>query len=1340
MKILKLEFSNINSLKGHHVIDFTDSAFTDNGIFAITGNTGSGKSTILDAITLALFHKTPRANSISSSNNEIMTKGAYYCESHLTFEIDGVIYIASFKQRKKQKIKEGILDIFYPKECSVSKVDTKTNEAKPLSTKSTDCPKIVEEKTGLNFDRFTRAVMLCQGNFASFLRANKSDKVSILEKLSDTKKYSNISKFIFEYYKKEEQKINEIKNKLTSLNLLSDEDCTNLQKECLSLDKDTQEVQTKLNKLNEDKINKERFNKLLEQKEQAILEQRSLKDIEVLKDLHNKAIKAKNIDVIHQKVLKYAETISKQEEEKKNNEIELINLYNKQKELTNLLQKEQVRLEDMDKKTKEEETRIVKAQNFDDKIKNLSLNKDNLEKKIKILSKDLDLRHDEYNTINTSLEATKIDLAHKQNLITKLNINLSDITKVKGDIEHVFNNLKEKASSALSKINEIDALNKDLVSLQAKVQEQEELYKTSLYEKEIKQQELEELENTFASHNLLSLDVIIAKKDELNKIQASLQELQKKNGLFAKNITSFIQKINDYLNINKNLVSLNKEISDTNTHKNTTKNLVDSIQNEIHSQDIIKSLKAHRDNLLDNTPCPLCGSLDHPYCTDNVDKNLNSDLKNKLNEANKSLEKLNKKIDTLNKDISKNKEKARSLEENIQDAYEQNKDFLNQDLSSLSIGIDVDNIFTIIEKDLALALNAFTKLEDFNVILIEEQCQTNLHNIDIIYKDYLNKLIFDINAYTNDITTINTFNNNKNTLLNNIKDLEHKVNKIKEPLSQINSDKNLKEKELEILNSNLNQDKDDLDKILKIFLEHIFNRYTISLFKESKVCFSSFICDIENILSFDSLDNTNKDIQNLIKTYNSCTQHIKSKCFTQDNIDLLLSYLNDNNDFNAFKDLSICCEETNKVISIFLKTIEDTFNNINKDIDKSHKELDALSTKKNPLSEAIAKNQATLNTDKSNLATLEVDLNKAKEDRFNTLNVIDLISYKKKIELDFNNQKNKVSKDKDDLFNIKNKISIYKNNSENISKAIEDKIALKIEDENGIKNLLQESPFNHIDEIKDFLLDEDKLKALKFEIDSIDDKKKNLSITLDTLNKEILNIENSINTSKDLASFESEIDELHKKIEELNNNKFIIKQKLDENEKNKNKHCDTVKELEVYKQKFENIAILNKLIGSQTGEKFSLFVQTLSLNYIIKLANIELNKLTNRYLLINHDNESLDFDVIDRYRGNVQRSSSNLSGGESFIVSLALALALSKMVSQKIQINSLFLDEGFGTLDDESLGIALGALNSMKTEGKLIGIISHVSKLKENIKTQIEVKPKGDGTSQLYLNDKKLSN
>ncbi len=178
--------------------------------------------------------------------------------------------------------------------------------------------------------------------------------------------------------------------------------------------------------------------------------------------------------------------------------------------------------------------------------------------------------------------------------------------------------------------------------------------------------------------------------------------------------------------------------------------------------------------------------------------------------------------------------------------------------------------------------------------------------------------------------------------------------------------------------------------------------------------------------------------------------------------------------------------------------------------------------------------------------------------------------------------------------------------------------------------------------------------------------------------------------------------------------------------------------LEAQKQQEKEVArwrTLNDLIGSGNGDKLSNFAQTLSLEQLLLHANVHLKQLSDRYRLRrkNDVRESLGIQVEDLYLGSALREAGSLSGGETFLVSLGLALGLSDMASQKTRIDSLFIDEGFGSLDDEALEDALTTLENLQARGKTIGVISHVAQLKERIPTQIVVNKKGNGVSSLEV-------
>ena len=163
--------------------------------------------------------------------------------------------------------------------------------------------------------------------------------------------------------------------------------------------------------------------------------------------------------------------------------------------------------------------------------------------------------------------------------------------------------------------------------------------------------------------------------------------------------------------------------------------------------------------------------------------------------------------------------------------------------------------------------------------------------------------------------------------------------------------------------------------------------------------------------------------------------------------------------------------------------------------------------------------------------------------------------------------------------------------------------------------------------------------------------------------------------------------------------------------------------------------ILFELIGDATGNKFNDFAQDLTLAQLLQLANKRLVQLTDRYRIDQPTSDEDDSLVaIDEHMGGQRRSIKTLSGGETFILSLALALALSDLASRNIEINSLFIDEGFGTLDPETLDQTLDTLEVLQSESaKMIGVISHVDSLKERIATQIQLTQNGQGYSTLKV-------
>ena len=179
---------------------------------------------------------------------------------------------------------------------------------------------------------------------------------------------------------------------------------------------------------------------------------------------------------------------------------------------------------------------------------------------------------------------------------------------------------------------------------------------------------------------------------------------------------------------------------------------------------------------------------------------------------------------------------------------------------------------------------------------------------------------------------------------------------------------------------------------------------------------------------------------------------------------------------------------------------------------------------------------------------------------------------------------------------------------------------------------------------------------------------------------------------------------------------------------NKAKVSGLQDDLNVRRTESERWAKLNELAGSADGAKFRRIAQGYTLDILLNYANVQLRELTRRYRL-ERVPDTLALQVIDRDMCDEVRTVHSLSGGESFLVSLALALGLSSLSSNRMRVESLFIDEGFGSLDADTLRVAMDALESLRTQGRKIGVISHVQEMTERIPVRVQVSREGNGKS-----------
>ncbi|OIP84590.1 MAG: hypothetical protein AUK44_02020 [Porphyromonadaceae bacterium CG2_30_38_12] len=289
-----------------------------------------------------------------------------------------------------------------------------------------------------------------------------------------------------------------------------------------------------------------------------------------------------------------------------------------------------------------------------------------------------------------------------------------------------------------------------------------------------------------------------------------------------------------------------------------------------------------------------------------------------------------------------------------------------------------------------------------------------------------------------------------------------------------------------------------------------------------------------------------------------------------------------------------------------------------------------------------------------------------------------------------------------------------------------------------LNNSILTSIFSNRDELSHSLLS-DSLKNQYLRARKLQNDKRIEITTLDTnIHTEITKLEREFKQKDSFENSLAKLAEINEQKEKLQKRLGEIAESFRKNEEINARNIQVVNEIRAQERVcLKWTSLMTVLGGSQ--DAFNTYVQRLTLKNLINLANMHLYKLNRRYSLQLNANykpgEELNFKLVDHYQADEMRLVDTSSGGEKFLISLALALGLSDLASAQVSIGSLFIDEGFGTLDSNTLETVISTLETLKMQGKTIGIISHVDSLKERIPLQIQVLKKSNGISKVLINE-----
>lgn len=318
----------------------------------------------------------------------------------------------------------------------------------------------------------------------------------------------------------------------------------------------------------------------------------------------------------------------------------------------------------------------------------------------------------------------------------------------------------------------------------------------------------------------------------------------------------------------------------------------------------------------------------------------------------------------------------------------------------------------------------------------------------------------------------------------------------------------------------------------------------------------------------------------------------------------------------------------------------------------------------------------------------------------------------------------------DHLSNIIGLESVIMTETQSLHRDEELVLQLAKELEPKIKN----AGLSNIDEMEKHLLGESTLQILS-------KRKEEINNTNVRVNTEITNLNNTLkqkallDTDQQLSIevLQYRIGEQKTLSEQHHKTAVTNQEKLNRDSADRKRFKVRQQNIDKLNKEFGKWSLLNKLIGDATGNTFANFAQGLTMKNLLVYANRRLENLSDRYLLSKPEDDGA-LTIVDKYQGNTIRSVKTLSGGETFLISLALALSLSDMASKNVALGCLFIDEGFGTLDPETLELAMTTLETLQSESqKTVGVISHVATLKERITTQIQLDRNAQGLSSIEI-------
>ena len=1231
MRILSVRIHNLNSLTGDWTIRLDGPEYEAGGIFAITGPTGAGKSTILDAICLALYGRTPRLDKVTKSSNEIMSRQTAECMAEVCFRTLRGEYRCCWSQNKAGKKISGNLQ--QPRHRLYDK------DGLSLAEKTTDVVAKVTELTGMDFNRFTQSMLLAQGRFASFLLADGDERAPLLEQITGTGIYSEISRNVHERNRMEQLRLDGLNEELAAQNLLSEEEEATLAQEKSGLQAGIDELALREQALLGDLARVERAESLAREEATLAQEREQLHlDTEAFLPEQARLTLARRAAVLSGAL--QALDIRRDEQRRDEERARILN-----EELPLLRERELTA-----------KASLIAAGKTLESEKDATEKARELWKRVRAADTELEARHRDMAALDLELAARRTALKHREQ-------ELNTIKREQKQAEDFLNRLiKEQEACAadaalfnvvgavqarLSRLEEDENVLTGTRNILAELKQRTAVRETSLKESRNTaetltrslaeaQQRLSEARKNFAALlNGRDLPYWRNLRDSLSTRKTSLEKALDA----ALERETLLNRITELHRQQQNLIlTVQKEDAELSAAR---ERLV-LLKEKLTLQAKIRSYEEERKLLREGRPCPLCGSVHHPF----VERIPESDLQDRTADGVSELE---ARVEKLTAELAGHRRDAVHVASTLTEnevVIEEKTERLRRAVAGLSpalaaaFGGTVDSSSDIIlpsswEGDLLSALTLTERAPDLVPLLkrLSEVHGTRLSETESL----LRRLDAQEEAG---------------------RDLVRKVESLRQ--EQENALLAVREGEKEMLTlaaETASRIRDMEDGMRRT--------------EEGRTALNAMM------RTFGIGGNTTAELKNAVQTLIGRRDHYMA-LQQQENA--------------AREDLT----ERQRKLAVgeeALKTSQKECTTAEENRQIRQKELDTLASERLAL-----------------FGRRKVDDEEAAAaERLQSL-------------------EKKEKSCRSALEQATRSLTESKSASSALTARMRQRSSALRDMEADLRERLTAGGFETEDACRSALLPEDRLSTLKRVEQALSDRSVSLEARAEALEQRRKEENGPV---PDRQKTELRLSEARSEREEALRRLGSLQERLKANDGRKEQAERLRRQREAQAAVCRRWSALNDLIGSADGKKFRNYAQELTFRRLILMANRQLSFMTDRYVLTSSRDEALTINVIDRYQADTVRSSRNLSGGESFLVSLALALGLAQMASRNVRVDSVFLDEGFGTLDEESLGTALDMLAGLRRKGKVIGLISHVQAVRDRVGTQIRVEPAGNGRSRL---------